>query len=138
MTAYFGVQETVIQAGNNPPVNFVGGRVRVFNEQFVYATQASGSTITVATIPAGAVILGFELFTDTSTGSATLALGDGTTSNKFVAASAYTTVDVPQVLGKTAPTLAALTAQTNVVITTAAASLPASGNLVVQTYYVQD
>jgi hypothetical protein len=138
MTAYLGVQETVIAAGNNPPVNFVGGRVRVFNEQFVYAAQASGSTITVATIPAGAVPLFFVLNTDTSTGSATIAVGDGTTAALYGAAAAYTTTNTPTLIGKTATALTALTAQGSVVLTTAAAALPASGNLSFQSYYVQD
>lgn len=143
MTAYNGVWMALLAAGgpnNLPPVTFVGGRVRVFCEHFVYAAQASGSTINVAVLPAGALILGFEIITDTSTATATLAFGDGTTANRFVAAAAYTTVDTPTPIGKTSNAIstAALTARTTVVITTAVAALPASGNLVVQTYYTID
>ena len=139
MAAFNGVQSAIIAAGNEPYVSFVAGRVRCFAEQFVYAAQASGSTITVATLPAGALLLGIELTTDTSTGSATLAFGDGTTAAKFVAAAAYTTTDSQTVLPlKTAPQLALLTAQTSIVITTAAASLPASGNLSILTFYQLD
>lgn len=138
MAAFNGVQNAIIAAGYEGVMPYVWGKVRVFSEQFVYAAQASGSTITVATLPAGALPLSIQLITDTSTGSATLAFGDGTTAAKFVAASAYTTTDTPVEAMKTAPALTVLTAPTSVVITTAAASLPASGNLCVQTYFATD
>lgn len=138
MAAFNATQSAIIAAGQEPYVSFVGGRVRCFAEQLVYAAQASGSTITVATLPAGALFLGIEFTTDTTTATATLAFGDGTTAAKFAAAAAYTTVDVPQVLGKCAPQLALLAAQTNVVITTAVAALPGAGNASILTFYQID
>ncbi len=139
MANYNGTQDTLIAAGSEPDVGLVGGRVRAFVENIVYAAQAAGSTLTMAQLPAGAVVLGFELITDTSTGTATLAVGDGTTSNKYVAAAAYTTVNTPVQLGNTAGPLAGrLSAAGQIVLTTATASLPASGNLVFITYYTQD
>lgn len=143
MTAYNGVWMALLAAGgpnNEPPVCFVGGRVRVFCEHFQYNTQVAGSTLNLGVFPAGALILGFEIITDTSTATATIALGDGTTANRFMAATAFTTTDVPVPVGKTANAIstAQLTARTTLVGTTATASLPASGNLVVQTYYTLD
>lgn len=138
MASHNGTQEAKIASGSEPNVNFVGGRVRVFNEQVTYASQASGDTIKVATLPAGAVILGFILNTDTSTSTATLAVGDGTTAAKYAAASAYTTTDAPQLIGKAATALSALSAQTDIVLTIGTAALPSSGNLSFQTVYVVD
>lgn len=143
MTAYNGVWMGMLATGgpnNAPPVSFVGGRVRVFCEHFIYATQVAGSTLNLGVLPAGAVVLGFEVITDTTTGTTTIALGDGTTANRFMAATAFTVVDTPTPVGKTANAIstAALTARTNIIGTTAVGSLPAAGNLVVQTYYTID
>ncbi len=141
MTAYNGTQCAIIAAGGFPEVTEVGGRCRVFNEKVVYAAQASGSTITVAKLPNGAQILGIELITDTSTGTATLAFGDGTTPTAYSAAAVQTTINVTQIVGVAlsgAGVLSPLTADGSIVITTGTAALPASGNLMVSTYYVVD
>lgn len=139
MANFNGTQDAIIASGLEPDVGFVGGRVRAFVENIVYASQASGSTLTMATLPAGAILLGFELITDTSTGSATLAVGDGTTANKFAAAAAYTTTSTPIQVGNTAGPLAGRQASSlSIVLTTASAALPASGNLVFITYYTVD
>lgn|SRR5574337_227928 len=139
MANFNGTQVAVIAAGNEPDVGLVGGRVRAFVETIAYASQASGSTLTMAKLPAGAVVLGFELITDTSTGSATLAVGDGNTANLYSAATAYTTTGVPVNVGNTAGPLAGrLSSAGQIVLTTATAALPASGNLVFITYYTVD
>jgi hypothetical protein len=141
MTAYNGTQCAIIASGGYPSVTEVGGRVRAFNETVVYAAQASGSTFVVARLPQGAQILGFELVTDTSTGSATLVFGDGTTAAAYSTAAAFTTVNATQLVGPKlagAGVLSPLTADGQIVITTAAASLPASGNLMITTYYTLD
>lgn len=127
-----------------------GGVLKAITAQLTYASQASGSTFTIGTIPAGSCFIGGFLSTDTSTGSTTLAVG-GTLggaqafqANCYKAAAAITTVDVPQwfidnvsathsffaqlIAGATAglqPYAAAETFK----ITTAAATAPASGNL---------
>jgi len=140
MASYNGTQVAIIAAGGYPKVTEVGGRVRVFNETVVYAAQAAGSTITVAKLPTGAQILGIELVTDTATG-ATLAFGDGTTANAYSAAAAFATTNVTQIVGVAlagAGVLSPLTADGSIVITTATAALPASGNLMVSTYYSVD
>lgn len=139
MANFNGTQVAVIAAGNEPDVGLVGGRVRAFVETLAYASQALGSTLTVAKLPAGAVVLGFELITDTSTGTATLSVGDGTTAALYSAAAPYTTTGVPVNVGNTAGPLAGrLTSAGQIVLTTGVAALPASGNLVFITYYIVD
>lgn len=138
MAAYNGTQCALIAAGSEPDVTEVGARVRCFTETFTYAAQASGSTITVAKLPAGAMVLGFELNTSVTTGSATIAVGDGT--NTYVAAAAYTTPGDTVLAalqagnGMTSP----LSADGSIILTTGAAALPASGTLLFKTYYVVD
>jgi len=130
-----------------------GGKVRVYIENIVYASQASGSLICCARVPLNAVILAFVLITDTSTGSATLAIQDFAASpNTYVAASAYTSTNTPTIIGKPqAPATGYGVGQeittaydyngtsgrnADFAILTATASLPASGNLTLYTLYV--
>ncbi|MHB8413998.1 MAG: hypothetical protein ACYDB1_01190 [Acidiferrobacteraceae bacterium] len=139
MANHNGTQDTTIANLQEPDVAFVGGRVRAFVENIVYAAQAVGDTLTMAQLPAGALVLGFELITDTSTSTATLAVGDGTTAAKYAAAAAYTTINTPVQVGNTAGPLAGrLTAAGQIVLTIGTLALPASGNLVFITYYTQD
>ncbi len=139
MANHNGTQDTTIANLQEPDVAFVGGRVRAFVENIVYAAQAAGSTLTMAQLPAGALVLGFELITDTSTSTATLAVGDGVTAAKYAAAAAYTTVGTPVQVGNTAGPLAGrLSAAGEIVLTIGTLALPASGNLVFITYYTVD
>ena len=140
MASYNGTQVAIIAAGGYPKVTEVGGRVRVFNETVVYAAQAVGSTITVAKLPTGAQILGIELITDTTTGTTTLDFGDGTIQAAYSAAT-VPAINVTTLVGVAlagAGVLSPLTADGSIVITTATAALPASGNLMVSTYYSVD
>lgn len=144
MAQFLGVNSTLI--ANNPaltgPETLVAGRdfggaLRSFTEFFVYAAQASGSTIVLATIPANATFEGIRITTDTSTGSATLAFGDGTTAARFAAAAAYTSTDTPVLVGKTAVmgVVVSATGVTQIIATTASAALPSTGNLQVETFF---
>lgn len=138
MADYNGVQSALLASNQLAEVSFVGGRLRVFNEQVAYASQASGKTIKVGQLPKGAIPIAFIINTDTSTGSATLELGDGTTADKFAAAAAYTSANKPWFVGVQATGAAALASQTDVIATIGTAALPASGNLSVITLYVID
>jgi hypothetical protein len=136
-----GVQCQKIADGSQPSVTQVGGRVRCFIETYTYNSEATGSTITVAQLPAGAQIVGMTYSSSvTLGGTATLAVGDGTTSGAYVTAAAYTAVgDTPLVVKEAGAGVASpLTAPGKVVLTTAAAALPSSGTLLFKTYYVVD
>jgi hypothetical protein len=131
-----------------PPVTTVGGRERVFVANIGLASQASGSIIGVARLPLGAIITGITLLTDTSLGSATIALGDTNSAALFAAAATLTNVNTPTRVGLAATHGAPITAgydcttgastaapkggqYEDVTLTTASASLPSTGNLAI-------
>lgn len=138
MTALYGTQMTLVNAGTTTDPALVDGTVRAFVETVTYATQTTSDTIAVARLPKGAVPLGFELTTSVSTSTATIALGITGSTAKYKAAAAFTTTDTPTRFGKAAALGTALTAEEEVIITIGTASLPASGTLRVVTYYAFD
>ena len=134
-----------------PTVTQVGGRERVFVGNITLASQASGSTISVARLPLGAIITGIQVITDTSLGSATIALGDVHSGNSaiYAAAQTLTSTNTPTRIGTAAThgtpiatgydcVSGASSPYEDVIITTAVAALPSSGSLVVIIEYVID
>lgn len=126
-----------------PAVTKVGARERVTTTTLTLAAQASGTTFGVARLPIGAVITGWTVITDTSLGSATIAFGDAANTTLYMAAATFTSTDTPTRVGKTLAHGQPLTSgydcvsglasksYEDITMTTAAASLPASGNLTV-------
>jgi hypothetical protein len=117
-----------------------GGLVRSLTDTVTYATQTTSDTIVIGGgyLPIGARVLEVLMTTSVTTGSATLALGITGTVAKYKAAGAVTTANVPQVFGPAAALNVPLTAQEQLFLTIAGASLPASGTLVVTVLYVVD
>lgn len=107
-----------------------GAKEYCYLTSITYASQASGSTITGPTVPKGRLVKSIELFTSVSTGSATLAVGNATTAAKYIAAAAITSAGVSTEgnLAIADPPVIS-TADESIIVTTAAASLPASGVL---------
>jgi len=133
-----------------PNVTGVGGRERIFHADITLAAQASGTTIGIARLPLGAMITDIQIITDTSLGSATISVGDSNSAAIYAAAATYTTINVPVYVGLAAtlgvPITSGYDCQTGVanksyedlVLVTASASLPASGNLRITVKYVLD
>jgi hypothetical protein len=142
-----------------PAVNVFGARERTIVANFAYAAQAAGTVIGVARLPMYAVITGITVITDTSTGSATIAIGDANAAALYAAAQVYTSVNTPTKTGNAAThgtpitvgydctTGKAVTYQSpgeggalyeDVILTTAVAALPASGNLTIIFEYALD
>ena len=133
-----------------PGVNLAGARERTFVGTFVLAAQASGSVIGMARLPLQSVITGITLITDTSLGSATIALGDANNATAYMAAQTLTSTNTPTRVGLTAAhgqpittgydctTGLAAKAYEDIILTTGAAALPASGNLCVIVEYALD
>lgn len=114
-----------------------GGNTRVYRATITLAAQASGDTITLARIPAGAFFVGGEIVSSVSLGSSTVAIGVAGTAAKYKAAAVFTAVDTPTSFG-TASAMGnqtALVAAEDVILTIAAAALPGSGTLVVNLYF---
>lgn len=127
----------------NPPTKVgphaSGGKVKVLTENFVYATDVVGSyAIGGGVIPVGARILDAYLVTSVTTGSATLALGISGTTGKYITAAAVTTANSRTVTVNQAALLVEITTAEQLLLTVAAASLPASGNLKIVVTYVVD
>ena len=132
-----------------PGVNTFGGRERTQIANIALATQASGSTIAVARLPLLAVITGIQMITDTSLGTATVALGDTNSAAIYAAAQTLTSTQTPTRVGLAATHGAPITTgydcQTGLsapyednILTVGTAALPASGNLVIIFEYCID
>lgn len=118
-----------------------GGRVRVATGTLTYASQAAGTVSfdTALKLPVGATVVGAMISTSVTTGSATIALGITGSTAKYKAAAAVTATAAAAVAIPHAGLLAtALTAEEEVLVTSASAALPASGTLTVVFYYVVD
>jgi hypothetical protein len=112
-------------------------RVRRFRAKITLATQTTSDTIVLAKIPAGYHFAYGVLTSSVSLGSSTVAIGISGTTGKYRTAATFTAVDTPTLFGCAASVMDddPLTAAETVYITIAAASLPASGTLVVDLYF---
>lgn len=142
MAAYLSTElggsanQTSVPVGYKPAASVYGGRLKRLRASFTYAAQTTSDTLTVGNLPAGATFAYGVLNTDTSSGTTTLAIGTSGSTAKYRAAAAFTSTDTPTLFGKAAPVVASpLSAEETVIITLAAATAPASGNLVVDLYY---
>lgn len=142
MAAYLSTElggsanQTSVPVGYKPAASVYGGRLKRLRASFTYAAQTTSDTLTVGNLPAGATFAYGVLNADTSSGSTTLAIGISGSTAKYRAAAAFTSTDTPTFFGKAAPVVASpLSAEETVIITLAAATAPASGNLVVDLYY---
>ena len=119
-----------------PVATVYQARFKSIRASFTYNTQTTSDTLVIGNLPAGATFAGGELMTDTSTGTATLAIGYASSTAAFKAAAAFTTTETVTPFGKTAAMAAApQAAETQVFITIGTASLPASGTLIAYLFY---
>src|SRR5262245_29252773 len=132
-----------------PSVTVNGARVRSFVETITLAAQASGAKIAVARLPVLAAILEITVLSDTGLGTATLKFGDQNDDAKFGVAATPTvnvpatfavpaTYGVPIVTGYDSDTGRTDRGWEDVIMTTAAAALPASGTMRVVTKFILD
>lgn len=108
--------------------NGYGARSVKYLTSITFASQASGSTINGPVIPKGKIVESITTIVDTSTGSATLQIGNATSAGKYRAAAAQTTISTPTstIVTLVDPPVAS-TAEEQIIVTTGGASLPASG-----------
>jgi len=89
MSAVKGVNYTLYAAGTILDPGAWGSRVQLMYDEYEAEGLTTASTITVGVLPAGARLLPNSIIMHDALGtSRTLALGDGTTANKFMAATA--------------------------------------------------
>lgn len=145
MTAYLSTElgntanQTVAPVGYKPRATVYGARLKRLRGTFTANTQTTSDTLVVGNLPAGATFA-FGVITASATmgATATLAIGISGSTGKYRAAAISTVVDTPTFFG-TAATIGAadpaLAAEEQVIVTIAAASLPAAGTLVIDLYY---
>lgn len=111
-------------------------RLRRFCAPITLASQASGDTIVLADVPAGYKFAYGVINTDTSLGTATVSIGNASSAAKYKAAATFTSTDTPTPFGKaSAEAAGASSATERVLLTIGTASLPSSGQLVVDLYF---
>lgn len=134
-----GSTMAVVLAGGVPAPGLLNGAVRACVERVTLASQPAADTIVVGRIPKGAKPLGFILSSSVSLGgTATIAIGTAAAPAKYRAAAVFTAVDTPTLVGIATALHAALAADEDILITIAAAALPASGALNILTLYAVD
>ena len=141
MATQYGVQMGRLR--NSLPVDLpmagdIHGRVRVFNEKVVLASQPTTDTIEVARLPKGARVLYGILCSTVSLGSATLSVGISGSPSKYRAPLAFATIDTPDLFGSATNIGEALNAEEIVILTIGTAALPAVGTLRVMLFYTLD
>lgn len=136
------VNSGAIAAGGNTPnlldPALLGGRVRIAQADFTLASDVPGTYTAPIRLPPGARVLAGFLNTTVTLGSTTLAVGTPGTPGKYRAAATFTAVNTLTFLALMAATGDRLAAEEQIILTTAAANLPASGTLRVGFLYVLD
>jgi hypothetical protein len=116
----------------------LGGRVRIATADFTFATDVVGTYTAPIRLPIGArVICGF-LNTTVTLGSTEVAIGITGSTGKYRAAAVFTTTNAFTTFALMASTGVRLTTEEQIIVTTTAASLPASGTLRMGFLYVLD
>jgi hypothetical protein len=122
--------------GLRPDGSVYGGRLKRLRATFTLAGQLTTDTLVIGNLPAGAQFAFGVLTASATLGTSTIAVGVTGTTGKYRAAGTFTAVDTPTMFGPAVRVAqAALTAEENVFVTIATATLPSSGTLVVDLYY---
>ena len=130
-------QMTLLAAGTTPAPGFVGGTVRVFNEQVTLAAQAVADTIEVGKLPKGAVPLYGVIVSSVSLATSTVAIGISGTAGKYRTAAALTAT-TPEMFGASGGVGEALAVEETVIATVGTLAFPAAGTLRVMLFYAFD
>lgn len=121
------------------PVADLGGKVRVAQAVFNCASDGTGTYTAPIRLPAGArVICAYINASVTMGASATIAIGIAGSTGKYRAAATYTSADTFTLLGLNAALAVALAAEEQILLTVAAAALPASGRLIIGFLYTDN
>ncbi len=120
-----------------PSIPDVHSPIRCFLEIVTLAAQAAADRIFIARVPKGAKILGISLNASaTLGGTAEIAIGIAGATGKYRASAIFTTANAWVESALNSAVGVALTADEDIFITVAAASLPGSGTLRVKVEYL--
>ena len=132
---------TSAPVGWKPKASVYGGRLRRIRATFTLGSTAvtTSDTLAVGNLPSGATFAYGVLTASVTMGaSATLAIGNASSTGKYRAAATFTSADTPTFFGVNTAVGAAdpgLSADEAVIVTIGTASLPTSGTLIVDLYY---
>lgn len=128
--------QTSVPVGYKPVATVNQARLKRLRGLFTLATQTTSDTLVIGNLPVGATFAYGKLTSSVTLGTSTIAIGITGTTGKYRAAAVFTAVDTPTDFGTATQVGGSpLTAEEQVFITIATASLPASGTLVVDLYY---
>jgi hypothetical protein len=130
---------TAVPVGYKPRATVYQARLKRLRATITWNTQTTSDTLVLGVLPVGATFA-FGVITQSATmgASATLAIGNASSTGKYRAAATSTAADgAPAFFGLTAAAGAVdpSTAEETVIGTIAAASLPASGTQVIDIFY---
>lgn len=116
----------------------VGAKQRTFIKSIELSSQASGTSISLGTLPDDCVVMPGTIVTDTSLGSATISIGTSASNAKYKASATFTSTDTPTAFGKADAIGVVLDGSEDVNLYITTAALPASGDLKVIFSYLLD
>ena len=133
MANRFAIQQVGVLDGTAYPAKKLdGAQVGAKERRTLCSKQvladAVGDTVTLCTIPAGAIVRQVNINSDTSLGTSTIAIGTVATPAKYVAATTFTTpLNVPTAIGPKAsvPAAGALLTDDVLIMSVGVAALPA-------------
>lgn len=136
---YGTANQTSAAVGYKPSATVYQGRLKRMRATFTLGSTAvtTSDTLVIGSLPAGATFAyGIINASATMGASATLAIGNSSSTGKYRAAATFTAA-APTLFGDYAAQGAssALSAEEQVIVTIAAASLPTSGTLVIDIFY---
>lgn len=143
MAAYLSTElggsanQTAAPTGYKPNATVYQARLKSIRASFTLASQTTSDTLVIGNLPAGATFCGGELVSDVTLGAtATLAIGISGSTGKYRTAATFTATDTITPFGNALSMNGSpLSAETQVIGTIAAASLPSSGNLTIFLFY---
>jgi hypothetical protein len=119
-----------IDAGRLPDVRDIAGRLKEFRVRIDLAAQAvvaAGENIELFDLPGGFLPHFGVLASSVTLGAATVAIGIAGTTGKYRAAAVFTTPDAPTPFGVVANLQRVVLPRERILLTVAAAALPAAG-----------
>lgn len=128
--------QTAAPASYRPTAYAYQARLRSMRGTFTLASQTTSDTLVIGDLPVGARFAYGVITSSVTLGSSTIAVGIAGTTAKYKAAATFTTADTPTLFGIAAQVAQAPSAAgERIFATIGAASLPASGTLVIEIFY---
>lgn len=131
MASVKGVNITALDAGTGKLDKIEHGKVRVFSDTYEASSLAAGSDITIARLPKNSAVVDIALYHDALGASSTLSVGDSGDADRYVLAGSTSSAGVLR-MDAVDGCGYENTAQTDLLITTAGATISGTIKIVVK------